>query len=54
MVTLCPRLPEICSYTSRPMLVPSVWNWLESVLIAAASRVSRNTSPNHPGSALVM
>jgi hypothetical protein len=34
--------------------VPTVWNWLESVLIAAASRVSRKTNPNHFGNAVVM
>ena len=46
--------PANVSNTSRPAAVPSVWNWLDNVLIAAASSVSRNTSPNHFGMAVVM
>ena len=36
------------------MDVPIAWNWLETVLIAAASIVRRKTTPNQRGMALPM
>ena len=45
--------PANCLYTSWPMPVPMVWIWLDSVLMAAASRVSRKSTPNQRGRALV-
>ena len=47
-------LPSIGSKMSRPIAVPMVWNWLESVLMAADNRVMRNNTPNHLGKALLM
>jgi len=35
------------------MAVPMVWNWLESVLMAAESSVMRKITPNHFGKALL-
>ena len=46
-------IPSV-SKISRPIAVPMVWNWLESVLMAADRRVIRKITPNHLGKALLM